>query len=77
MVKILPQVVQSVTRAAGRPSKNTLGDPDSMAVPPQRGQLTASLLRAAGLPDIVDFRIRINRGSTLLTLVVESNKAFP
>jgi hypothetical protein len=61
MVKTLPQVVQSVTRAAGRPSKNTFGDPESMAVPPQRGQFTVSVLRAAGLPDIFDFHINIQR----------------
>jgi hypothetical protein len=69
MVKILPQVVQSVTRAAGKPSKNTFGDPDSMAVSPQRGQLTVSDLRAAGFPLIFDFHIRFHTGSTLPTFI--------
>jgi type II secretory pathway component PulL len=77
MVRILPQVVQSVTRAAGRPSKNTLGEPDSMAVPPQRGQLTVSVLRAAGLPDIADLHVSVDRGSTMLTLFAKNNQTFP
>jgi hypothetical protein len=77
MVKTLPQLVQSVTRAAGRPSKNTLGEPDSMAVPPQRGQLTVSVLRAAGLPDIADLLVSVYRGRTMLTLFVKNNQTFP
>ncbi|MDT4869246.1 hypothetical protein FQZ97_1042660 [compost metagenome] len=47
-----PQEQASPWRAAGRPSNSTSAEPAAMADCPQRGQVTASVTRAAGLPDI-------------------------
>ena len=48
--KALPQVQVSPFLAAARPSKNTSGDPDAMALGPCPGigQLVGSVMRAAG-----------------------------
>lgn len=59
-VNALPQVHLSSLRAAARPSKNTLGDPDAIAFGPcpGMGQLVGSVMRAAGFAMIDSLSVK-------------------